>query len=42
MDPDDPLTVVGYGETRPLVPSKTKTARTRNRRVEIVLFKNAD
>jgi flagellar motor protein MotB len=33
------MRVVGYGETHPLEAGKTKKARARNRRVEIVLYK---
>ena len=36
------MRVVGYGETRPLIAAKTKKARSKNRRVEIVLFKGDD
>lgn len=36
---DDRMRVVGYGDTRPLVPNKDETSRSKNRRVEIVLYK---
>ena len=36
---DDRMRVVGYGETRPLVPNTDEKSRARNRRVEIVLYK---
>lgn len=37
--PDERLRVVGYGETRPLVENSTDQNRARNRRVEIVLYR---
>lgn len=36
------MRVVGYGETRPLVRARTKEARAKNRRVEIVLYQGEE
>ncbi|MAG58772.1 MAG: hypothetical protein CMJ83_20990 [Planctomycetes bacterium] len=35
------MRVVGYGDTKPVMTKKTKKARAKNRRVEIVLYKEA-
>jgi chemotaxis protein MotB len=37
--PESRMSVVGHGDTKPLVHGKTEEARARNRRVEIVLSK---
>lgn len=37
--PEGRMSVVGHGETKPLIADKTEAARARNRRVELVLSK---
>ena len=37
----DRMRIAAYGEHAPITPSKSKAARAKNRRVEIVLYRSA-